>query len=214
MISNQTTIIIVIVLIIIIAYYYYKREGFTSASLDIPGGTFGEFSRANKNITGYDRMYEYGSQYNPFYPVAVEPKRELFSIPTGGGSVKDKSWIEQQTVQRLDRIDDKLLPRVSNSVTPYNVDVADPIAYTFQVHAPRVIRKDRLAMQADPIRGDIPITYYPDIPIIQQSQYNRDSLRLDGTFSDAFKAQYDRLSGSNAYFNLPTFNSYGASITT
>ncbi len=124
----------------------------------------------------------------------------------------DYTWNEHQTTKRLDRIDPELLPKVSTSITPYNVDVADPVAYTFQVHAPRVIRKDRLAMQADPLRGDIPIKYF-DVPIIDISQYNRDSLRLDGFFSDAFKAYKDRLDGTDVYANMPTKTSLGASIT-
>ncbi len=120
----------------------------------------------------------------------------------------NRSLCEQQTMDRLDRIDNKLLPRTSEYVTPYNIDVADPLAYTFQVHAPRVIRKDPLAMLADPVRGDIPINIYPEVPIIQRSQYNRDSLRLDGTFSEAFRKMYDRMTGK-AYFNQPIMMSHG-----
>ena len=31
-----------------------------------------------------------------------------------------------------------VLPKIAMNVTPYNVDVADPIAYTFSVHAPKM----------------------------------------------------------------------------
>jgi Family of unknown function (DUF5850) len=128
-----------------------------------------------------------------------------------GNQLPSKNWNEQRTMARLDRIDNKLLPKTSKNVTPYNVDIADPVAYTFQIHAPRVIRRDRIAMLADPIRGDIPISIYPDVPMVVKSQYDRDSLRLDGTFSDAFAAQYKRQTGG-AYFNEPSYNTYGATI--
>uniref|UniRef100_A0A6C0JVD0 Uncharacterized protein n=1 Tax=viral metagenome TaxID=1070528 RepID=A0A6C0JVD0_9ZZZZ len=123
-----------------------------------------------------------------------------------------KSWSEKKTLDRLDRIDSDLLPNVSSNVTPYDVDVADPISYSFQVHAPRVIRKDLLQQQADPFRGDIPIVMYPDVPIIQRSRYNRDSLRLDGMFSEALAKSYDRLTGK-AFFDTPTQVSHGGTIT-
>jgi hypothetical protein len=214
------TILVVFLAVLAGLYLVNHKEYFTAAAIDNIG-SLGDYnaSSSSSGQKNYDKMYEYGSQYNPFYPVgqnvgAQPAGRKPVMVESFSADLpSDKTWQESKTVQRLDRMDSGLLPKVSSSVTPYNVDVADPVAYTFQVHAPRVIRKDYLAMQADPIRGDIPITYYPDIPIIQQSQYNRDSLRLDGAFSDAFKAQYDRLSGSNAYFNAPTYNSYGSSVT-
>jgi hypothetical protein len=100
------------------------------------------------------------------------------------------------------------LPKTSSNVTPYNVDVADPVSYSFLVHAPRVIKKDYLAMQADPFRGDIPINIYPDIPLVQKSQFDRSSLRLDGAFTEAINKNYDKLN-AKAYFNIPQMMSQG-----
>lgn len=209
--------IIIVVLILIYNMYYNKsNESFTSTALQSIGSLGDIDPVGGKNISGYDKVYEYGSQYNPFYPVKVPTDLNALQTPIREGfndvNENNKTWVEHETINRLDRIDDKLLPKISTNLTPYNVDVADPVAYTFQVHAPRVIRKDPIAMLADPIRGDIPITYFPDIPIIQQSQYNRDSLRLDGLFSPAFKAQYDKLTGSE-HQNYPQFNSYGDAVT-
>lgn len=80
--------------------------------------------------------------------------------------------------------------------------MANPSAYAFAVQAPRVLLKDRLAMQADMIRGDIPVKYHPDVCMVAKSQYGRDSLRLDGTFSDQFKYLYNQLTGRQ-YKNMP-----------
>ena len=95
-----------------------------------------------------------------------------------------------------------LLPRISRGVTPYNVDVADPVTHSYMVNPPRVQLKDPIKMLADPYRGDIPIKYYPNVPLINQSRYGRDSLRLDGFFSDAFRNLYNRYTGKG-YKNMP-----------
>ena len=95
-----------------------------------------------------------------------------------------------------------LLPRISRGVTPYNVDVADPITHSYMVNPPRVQLKDPIKMLADPYRGDIPIKYYPNVPLVNQSRYGRDSLRLDGFFSDAFRNLYNRYTGKG-YKNMP-----------
>ena len=95
-----------------------------------------------------------------------------------------------------------LLPRISKGVTPYNVDVADPVTHSYMVNPPRVQLKDPIKMLADPYRGDIPIKYYPNVPLVNQSRYGRDSLRLDGFFRDAFRDLYNRYTGKG-YKNMP-----------
>ncbi len=95
-----------------------------------------------------------------------------------------------------------LMPRISKGVTPYNIDVADPISHSYMVNPPRVQLKDPIKMLADPYRGDIPIKYYPNVPLVNQSRYGRDSLRLDGFFSDAFRDLYNRYTGKG-YKNMP-----------
>ena len=193
--KNLIIVLLVALLFVALGYglsYIRKREEqYTASSLGHIGG-LADYGRIPRRAP---ENYENFGQYNPFYPV-------LENTP---------SWNEKRTIDRLDRIDADLLPKVSTNVTPYNIDVADPVSYTFQVHAPRVIRKDRLAMEADPVRGDVPIMMYPDVPVIQRSQYNRDSLRLDGTFSEALAKSYDRLTGKS-YFNQPSYVSHGGLI--
>jgi hypothetical protein len=193
------------------------REYYTSSSL-ANIGTLGDYRthppEAVNNLVGYDNMNHYGTFYNPFFPYVsgvTTENYERFTPSYDDELPTNRSSNEIKTLQRLDRIDKNLLPVISRNVTPYNIDVADPVTYTYQVHAPRVIRKDRLAMEADPVRGDIPISIYPDVPIIQRSQFNRDSLRLDGTFSEALAKTYDRLTGKT-YFNTPISLSHGGML--
>jgi len=106
-------------------------------------------------------------------------------------------------MQRLERLQNsEMLPRVSRNVTPYNVDIADPKTHSYMVNPPRVQLKDPIYILADPIRGDIPITYHPEISLVNRTRYGRDSLRLDGFFSDSFSELYSKYTGKS-YKNLP-----------
>jgi hypothetical protein len=106
-------------------------------------------------------------------------------------------------LERLDRVNTRdLLPRTAASVTPYHVDVANATTWAFSVNAPRVQLKNPVNIQADPYRGDIPITYHPDVPLVSKSQYGRDAIRLDGFFSDQFASLYSKYA-NRAYKNLP-----------
>lgn len=106
-------------------------------------------------------------------------------------------------LERLDRVQTRdLLPRTSSSVTPYHIDVADASVWGFSVNAPRVQLKNRVNMQADPYRGDIPITYHPDIALIGKSDFGRDAIRLDGFFSSHYSELYNKYT-QRSYKNLP-----------
>jgi hypothetical protein len=123
----------------------------------------------------------------------------------------DQAQIVQQppageSMKPLDRLESlqgkSMIPLTAAHLSPYNVDVANINTYAFAVNAPRVVLKNRLNMEADPYRGDIPIRYHPDVPLIAKSQYGRDSIRLDGYFSDYFSALYNKQTG-RAYKNMP-----------
>jgi hypothetical protein len=106
-------------------------------------------------------------------------------------------------LERLERLQgSEQLPLTAAHLPAFNIDVANPSAYAFATQAPRVVLKNRLAMQADFIRGDIPIKYNPDVALIGKSSNGRESLKMDGTFSDSFKALYNKLSG-RAFKSLP-----------
>lgn len=230
--SGKKIIILIIIVIVIIVVgvvvykYMYKSEGFTTNSITHIGGL--EDFRKNIPREHFDKSKFKHASYD------ILPSKEYFNTsaisnvnPNGPNSYQllappengyynpflseRYSNDEAQTVQRLDRIDDKLIPTTVSNVTPYDVDVADPQFYIYQVQPPRVLKKDPQAMQADPVRGDIPIRAFPDVPIIERSQYGRDSLRLDGTFSEALNGLYNKYTGG-AFFNMPQHTSLGATI--
>lgn len=229
----------IVIVVLIVMDLMKRKESYTSSSV-ANIGTLGDYRvhppESINNFVGYDNMQQYGTYYNPFFPFVsglnehynsikeplstrTPPREHYEDLPSTAPAIQtfqpvadvQRTSNEIKTLERLDRIDKDLLPKISKNVTPYNIDVADPVTYTYQVHAPRVIRKDRLALEADPVRGDIPINIYPDVPIIQRSQFNRDSLRLDGTFSEALAKTYDRLTGKT-YFNQPIHLSHGSML--
>jgi len=103
-------------------------------------------------------------------------------------------------MERLQQIQGKaLMPRVSTHVTPFNVDVANPTSHKYMVNTPRVETslKSRYKdySQASFIRGDIPITYNPNVPLVAKTIQGRDDLRLDGLFTPYFSALYNKYTG-------------------
>jgi hypothetical protein len=111
-----------------------------------------------------------------------------------------------RSMERLQRVQGKaLMPRTSTSITPFNVDVANPTAYSFRAAAPRATSalksKYKDYSMSTFIRGDIPITYYPGVPLIAKTHQGRDDLMLSGLFTPYFNALYNKYTGKE-YKNL------------
>jgi len=119
---------------------------------------------------------------------------------------------ELKPLDRFERLqNDAQIPLTAAHLPAFNIDVANPSAYAFAVSAPRVLLKNRLAMQADMVRGDVAIRYFPDVAMVGKSIHGRDSLRMDGTFSDSFRYLYNQLTGRQ-YKNLPLQVSTGGTV--
>lgn len=103
-------------------------------------------------------------------------------------------------MDRLQQIQGKsLMPRVSTQVTPFNIDVANPTSHKYMVNGPRVesALKSRFKdySLSSMIRGDVAITYHPNVPLVAKTIQGRDDLRLDGLFTSAFTSLYDKYTG-------------------
>uniref|UniRef100_A0A6C0JC01 Uncharacterized protein n=1 Tax=viral metagenome TaxID=1070528 RepID=A0A6C0JC01_9ZZZZ len=97
------------------------------------------------------------------------------------------------------------LPRSGEELELIKPEALDPSIVHYQKSLPVVELKNEQALLGDPFRGDIPITIYPDLPIIGKPRFDRDSLRLDGMFSDALKEKYAKLSLVNPEFGLKSY---------
>lgn len=104
-------------------------------------------------------------------------------------------------MERLNRVHNRcMLPKIAAGVTPYQVDVANTSVFSFATQVPRVQIKSPVWQQADQFRGDIAITYTPDVCLVAKSQYGRDAARYDAFFSDHFNSFYQDITG-NAFVN-------------
>ena len=109
-------------------------------------------------------------------------------------------------MERLNNVQGSaLMPRTSTYVTPYNVDVANPSSSKYMVNTPRVTTSLKSPYkdysQSTMIRGDIPITYHANVPLVAKTRQGRDDLNLSGLFSVYFKGLYDKYTGQ-AHKNL------------
>ena len=206
--NNKILVIIFVVIIIAIGVWMYyhdkkkstdKRENFTSLA-----------ASANDNVGMLlDDQYD-------LLPGADNevPAPHFADLVDSGNLVQEYASPQPSNseglrpMERLHRVQGKsLMPRVSTNVTPFNVDVANPTSHMYMVNTPRVSTALKSRYKdyslASFIRGDIPITYYPNVPLVAKTHQGRDDLRLDGLFTPQFVSLYNKYTGKE-YKNLVT----------
>jgi hypothetical protein len=204
--TSKVCLIVGAVLLLALAVYYFqnKKQGFsTKKETYMSAG-------AMDHLDSLDPRYELIQA-----PDAAVPAEHFADLVDSGDQCREvqqpKDEVERP-IERLEKLQGRsLLPLTACHLPQYNIDVANPATYSFAVNAPRVVLKNRLNMQADPIRGDIPIRYHPDVPLIAKSSNGRDSWRGDGYFSDHFATLYNKLTG-RSYKNTPLKVSTGGTI--
>lgn len=186
--------LLILVAIVIYFCFFYKKSP--------PKETY-------SNIGGLDNVGSLDTSYELIQaPEQIAPAAHFADMVDAGDhnallKQPENSIDALKPLERLDRVNARnLLPRTAASVTPYNIDVANPQVWSFSVNNPRVQLKDPLAIKADFYRGDIPISYHPDVALIGKSQYGRDSIKLDGYFSDYFASLYAKNTGK-AFKSMP-----------
>lgn len=110
-------------------------------------------------------------------------------------------------MDRLQRVQGKsMMPRCAKNVTPYNVDLANPVSYSFMVNVPRVT--SALKNWLNPLDlhtalvGTVPINYNPNVALVATSQYGRFQAQNAPVFGLGMQALYDKYTGKE-YKNLP-----------
>jgi len=202
--TQKLIIVGVVILIIIIGVYLYSRRSKEENFTGLAAG-------ANNNIgTLLDDQYDLVQSQD--YEVPSPNFADLVESQDTLCDYKNEEKTDDEEVrpmERLHRLQGKaLMPRVSTMVTPYNVDVANPVSSKYMVNTPRV----ETALQsrfkdysmASFIRGDIPITYNPNVPVISKTFQGRDDQRLDGLFTPHFNALYNKYTGKE-FKNLPQY---------
>lgn len=204
--------IAVVVVILVILYFCWCKKSYNSSSSNK------DESSKKEGYVAAGGLDHVGSFNN--YELIQAPDMQVpathFADLVDEGCDQAKTYGLQQPrnleedvkpIERLHRVcGEALMPRTSLSVTPYNVDVAQPVTSSYMVNSPRVFLKSGNCSTdyglSTAVRGDIPITIHPNIPLISNTRFGRDDLRLDGLFSDQFRALYNKYSGK-AYKNMP-----------
>lgn len=194
--TSKICLIVGAVLLLGLAIYYLQNRKQNFSTKKESYMTAG----AMDHLDSLDARYELIQ--SPDAAVPAEHFADLVDCGDQCRTVQQTDTVERP-LERLEKLQGKsLLPLTACHLPQYNIDVANPATYSFAVNAPRVVLKNRLNMQADPFRGDIPIRYHPDIPLIAKSSHGRDSWRGDGFFSDHYSTLYNKLTG-RSYKNMP-----------
>lgn len=196
--DNQRAIIILsLVVVVAIAVYYCSPKS----------------KETFFNVAGVDHLGPIDDSYDrTMLPDEVAPA-EVFADIVGNGDqmelvedlvAQDPSSLQNlRPMQRLHRLQgSQLLPKTSKSLTPYNIDIADPATFSFILSAPRVVLKDRVWLNSDKFRGDIGISS-GGYCMAGRSSFGRDSQNLSGFFSDGYAALYNKYTATGSNRNMP-----------
>ncbi len=191
--ERKTLFVIVAVIIVVLLVWYFcmkkKKEGYANVG-DLDG--IGTVNDRYEIIDAPEEVVD-GQHFADMIDVSSGTSSSCGETLEGRG----------RPMQRLDRLQgSELLPRTSKGVTPFNIDIADPLAHAYMVNPPRVQLKDPIRIRSDPFRGDCPITYHPNVALVGKTRYGRDSLNLSGFFSPYQTALYNKFTGS-AFRNMP-----------
>lgn len=204
---DKTTIYIFLAVLVLAALLYFglrgkKKETYSNLGDLDNVGTFTnppsyEFVQSDKGLLG-----QLEPKPDDYFANIVAPTDGAGAGAAGASPTKP----DATAMQRLTQLQgSELMPRISTNVTPFNVDVSDPATYSFAVSMPRVQLKNRYmdGSATGAIRGDVPITYHPEIPIVSRLlSQSADSLNMHGLFTPYFKSKYQKLTGAG-YKNLP-----------
>jgi len=215
--NNLLIILCVVILVGVIVYFCVgKKSNFTKGTVD----------NKNKDIEtdlkietflhtgGQDHLgalldNQYDLVQSPDQKVAATEFADLVSDQSDLALRESKQPVHNGTnmkpMERLAGIQGKaLMPRTSENITPYAVQLGNPKSLKFSTNQARVQLKPKLyeAGLYAATRGDIAITYNRNVPLISVSQYGRENQRFDGLCSAGSIALYNKYTGS-AYKSLP-----------
>ncbi|HSA76111.1 MAG TPA: hypothetical protein VLE02_01080 [Nitrosarchaeum sp.] len=202
---KKNHIIVGVVLVVLIAaalsWYIYKhrKEGYATAGAVSDAGSFLEDQ--------YDlEMAPDMEVPSPHFADIINESPQDYMTDAYRQKILTRDLTPNE---RMHRVQGKyLLPRTSKNITPYNIDVANPISHQYMVNPPRVETAIKSRFKdyglSSMIRGDIPIKYHANVPLISKTFQGRDDLNLSGYFSPYYIALYNKYTGK-ANKSLPVF---------
>lgn len=219
--KTQHIVLIVLLAVLVVVFFCYYRKGSSSSTTpqSHPSYPNPPPPRVQENFTALSAgaIDNVGSLLDDSYQLLPGADNDVpakhFADLVDQGDLPAEMQPKRQNeelkpMERLERIQGSdLMPRVSSHVTPFAVDVADPGPSKFMVNAPAAATalksKYKDYSLASFVRGDIPIRYVPSVCLVSKTLQGVDDLRLDGLFTPAFGALYQRYTGRE-FKNLPT----------
>ncbi len=226
--NNLWIILCVILLVGVIVYFCAgKKSGFSKGTVDNKDKDIETDVKIENFVAagGLDTSGAFlGNQYNlvqsPDAEVAATDYANLVAEPAGGfqnlvseGSDLNlrtdkqphRNGVGMRAMERLSGLQGQaLMPRTSESITPFAVALGNPKSFKYSVNQSRIQLKPKLweASLYAAIRGSIPIKYNRNVPMISVSQYGRDNQRFDGLCSAGSQALYNKYTGGE-FKSLP-----------
>lgn len=158
----------------------------------------------------YTRNYQY---VDPNYQLQVPLVQQSFDQQQNGydyarmvdgGELPEVGSLAPHTDSASKRFEklhsSSVMPKLAQSVTQYDVDVADPKNYFFSARMPHVVLKDRVYQSADPFRGDLAIKQARKGEcLIDRSSHGRESMRKSALFNPAYDQMINAYSAAADY---------------
>ena len=213
--NNLWIILCVVVLVGVIIYFCAgKKSNFSKGTVDNKDVETNVKVETFLNTGGLDHS---GAFLDNQYDLIQSPDQQIAATEFAD-LVSDNSDLQLRSqkqptynganmkpMERLSRIQGKsLMPRTSENITPFAVQLGNPKSFKFSTNQARVQLKspqfssDLYSMT----RGDIPIKYNRNVPLISVSRYGRDSQNFSAMFSAGGIALYNKYTGGS-YKSLP-----------
>jgi hypothetical protein len=215
--NNNLWIILSVVLLVGIIVYFCagKKSSFSKGTVDNKDMETDVKIETFLNTGGLDHLgalldNQYDLVQSPDQQVAATEFADLVSsasdLQLREAKQSPYNGANMRPMERLASLNQGkgLMPRTSESITPYSVQLGSPQTFAFNTNQARVnLRSPQydsgLSMS---IRGDIPIHYFSNVPLVSIAKYGRDSQNFSGLFSAAGIALYNKYNGGG-YRSLP-----------
>ena len=213
--NNLWIILCVVVLVGVIVYFCAgKKSSFSKGTVDNKDVETDVKIENFLNVGGLDHSGAFlDNQYN-----LIQSPDQMVAATEFADLVSDNSDLQlreqkqptyngagMRPMERLSQIQGKsLMPRTSENITPFAVALGSPKTFSFSTNQSRIQLKPKLQTFGlyEMIRGDIPIKYNRNVPVISTSQYGREQQNFSAMFSCGGQALYNKYTGGE-YKSLP-----------
>jgi hypothetical protein len=182
----------IVVGIFAVAVFLWTQGYFKSGTNESYVSTNTEFASdtMNYDASGLDEQYKTGSHSSDDASYSAAHYADLVAT----GNTASEYAVQPSTpadarnpMERLTELTNSMMPKISAGVTPYNIDLANPMTHVYTMGVgPEVYVKSRIKGYDlyNFIAGDVPITYHPGYSMIEKSRFGLEDTRPKGLFSN------------------------------